>query len=156
MTSARTRRGAVLYSLAAVLLLGGAFWYVRTAPAGGATSDPRVAAWRTAAGHLLPDLPLQVKADTIVMAGGSSTQRTQPVTGGSYALSMICLGDHGVVRVRLSATGYDSGRAVPCAESPSSVTITVGLADQFLMQVDAETDSTVAVFRWRLDRARGF
>lgn len=155
MTSARTR-GVVLYSLAAVLLLGGAFWYVRAAPVGGANADPRVAAWRAAAGHLLPDLPLQVTADTIVMSAGSSTQRTQPVTGGSYALSMICLGDRGVVRVRLSATGYDSGRAVPCAAAPSSVTITVGLADEFLMRVDAETDSTVAVFRWRLDRARGF
>jgi hypothetical protein len=155
VTSARTR-GVVLYSLAAVLLLAGAFWYVRSAPLGAPSADPRVAAWRTAAGHLLPDLPLQVTADTIVMAGGSRAERTQPVTGGSYALSMICLGDHGAVRVRLSATGYDSGRAVPCGASPSSVTITVGLADEFLMHVDAETGTTVAVFRWRLDRARGF
>jgi hypothetical protein len=155
VTSARTR-GAVLYALAAALLLGGAVWYVRSAPAAGTTADPRVAVWQADASRLLPNLPLQVTADTIVMSGGTSTQRTEPVSGGSYALSMICLGDHGAVRVRLSVTGYDSGRAVPCAESPATVTLTVGLADEFLLQASAETDSDVAVFRWRLDRARGF
>jgi Family of unknown function (DUF6023) len=155
MTSARAR-GAVLYALAVVLLLGFAVWYVRAAPPGGPSADPRVPGWRAAAGRLLPDLPLQVTAETIVMSGGTTTQRTRPVSGGSYALSMICLGDQGAVRVRLSASGYDSGRAVPCRESPSSVTLTVGLADEFLMRVNAETDSSPAVFRWRLDRATGF
>lgn len=156
MTSARTR-GWVLYAVAAVLLLAGAAWYVRSAPAGGPAPDSRVAGWRSAAGSLLPDLPLQVTAVTMVIAGGSSAQRTQPVTGGSYTVSMICLGDHGAVRVRLSATGYDSGRAVPCAASaPSTVTLTVGLADDFVLYATAETDADVAVFRWRLSRTRGF
>lgn len=154
MTGARAR-GVVLYSLAAALLLGGAFWYVRAAPAG-MRPDPRVAAWREAADRLLPDRQQQITSGTIVMSDGTSTQRTHAVIGGSYALSMICLGDHGAVRVRLSGKGYDSGRAVPCAASPQPVTVTVGLADQFFMLVDAETDTSAAVFRWRLDRANGF
>jgi Family of unknown function (DUF6023) len=150
-------RGVVLYSLAAALLLGGAFWYVRAAPSSaGTAADPRVAGWRAAAGRLLPDVPQQVTAGTVVISGGTSAQRTQPVTGGSYTLSMICLGDHGAVRVRLSGKGYDSGRAVPCAATPQPVTVTVGLADQFYMLADAETDSAAAVFRWRLERAGGF
>jgi len=36
------------------------------------------------------------------------------------------------------------------------MSLTVALADEFSMQVDAETDGSVAVFRWRLDRAPGF
>jgi hypothetical protein len=151
--SARAR-GVVLYTLAVVLLLAGAFWYVRSAPADGI--DPRVKAWQRSAGNLLPDRPLQVVADTIVMAGGSTTQRNHSVDGGAYSLSMVCLGERGAVRIRLSSTGYDSGRAVPCGESPQTMSLTVALADEFSMQVDAETDGSVAVFRWRLDRAPGF
>jgi hypothetical protein len=69
---------------------------------------------------------------------------------------MVCLGEKGAVRIRLSSTGYDSGRAVPCAESPRPVSLTVGLADEFSMRVNAETGGGVAVFRWRLDHAPGF
>jgi len=68
---------------------------------------------------------------------------------------MVCLGETGAVRIQLSSTGYDSGRAVPCAESPKAVSLTVGLADLFSMRVNAETGGSEAVFRWRLDHAPG-
>jgi hypothetical protein len=147
-------RGVVLCALAAVLLFAGGFWYLRNAPVD--TTDPRVPAWRESAANLLPDLPSQVSADTMVLVGDISAQRTRMVDGGSYSLSMVCLGAHGNVRVRLSSSGGDSGRAVPCAEAPASVTLTVGLAEDFYLQASAETDGSTAVFRWRLDRARGF
>ena len=147
-------RSVLLYALFAVLLGAGAVWFVRAAPPG--SSDSRVQAWRDAAVNLLPDRPSQVRADTIVMTADSNTDRTEPVTGGSYTLSMLCLGERGRIRVRLSSTGDDSGRGVPCALSPKQVLISVGLADQFFMNVSAETDGSIAVFRWRLDRARGF
>jgi hypothetical protein len=148
-------RGALLYALFAVLLLAGGGWFVRTAPVTG--GDPRVADWQQSAARLLPDLPLQVKSDTIVVAGDTTTERTTNVPGGSYSLSMVCLGDGGQVRVRLSANGdEDSGRGVPCTADPSTVTLTVALASDFFMLVTGETEGGTAVFRWRLDRARGF
>jgi Family of unknown function (DUF6023) len=147
-------RGVLLYALSAVLLIGGGVWYFRSAP--GDATDPRVAAWRDTAANLLPDRPLQVRADTIVLTGGAGAERNESVGGGSYTLSMVCLGEHGRVRVRLSASGDDTGRGVPCAQAPQPVSITVGLAEAFYMQVSPETDGAVAVFRWRLDRTRGF
>ena len=154
MTSERGR-GVVLYALAGILLLAGALWFHRAAPVG--AEDPRVKSWRAAAVRLLPDLPFQVTADTVVLPGGTSTHRDQSVDGGSYSLSMVCLAESGSVRVRLSTSGDDSGRAVPCAaRSPASVSLTVGLADDFFLQMSAETGGRTAVFRWRLDRARGF
>jgi hypothetical protein len=148
-------RGTVLYALSAVLLLAGGVWFVRSAPDDG--DDPRVVAWRQTAVRLLPDQPLQVTSDTIVVTGDMSTERTADVQGGSYALSMICLGDGGQVRVRLSASGdEDSGRGVPCSSDPSTVTLTVALASDFFMLVAGETEGGTAVFRWRLDRTRGF
>jgi Family of unknown function (DUF6023) len=147
-------RGVLLYALSAALLVAGGLWFVRSAPA--ARTDRRVQAWQDSAANLLPDRPLQVRADTIVMNGDSSTERNESVGGGSYTLSMICLGDRGRVRVRLSASGDDSGRAVPCSAAPQTVAVTVGLAADFFMKISAETDGHIAVFRWRLDRTRGF
>jgi hypothetical protein len=146
-------RGALLYSLSAVLLLAGGVWFFRAAPATG--DDPRVSRWRRSAAQLLPDLPYQVTADTVVMAGDITTERTANVGGGSYTLSMICLGDGGHVRVRLSSVGDDSGRAVACTRDPAPVTLTVALAADFFMLLSGETGGATAVFRWRLDRARG-
>jgi hypothetical protein len=60
------------------------------------------------------------------------------------------------VRVRLSDTGVDSGRAVPCdRQDPQSVELTVGLADELFLAVSAETEGP-AVFRWRIIRARSY
>jgi hypothetical protein len=147
-------RGVALYLLSVALLAAGGWWFVRSAPAG--PPDSRVQEWRDSAANLLPDRPFQVRSDTIVMRGESSTERNESVGGGSYLLSMICLGDGGRVRVRLSTGGTDSGRAVVCSASPRTVVLAVSLADHFFMAIDAETDQDVAVFRWRLERTRGF
>jgi hypothetical protein len=147
-------RGWALYALSAVLLAGGGVWFVRAAPHGGA--DPRLAAWQTTASRLLPDQPLQIKADTIVVTGDRTTERSADVPAGAYSLSMVCLGDGGQVRVRLSSSGDDSGRGLPCTDDPSTVTLTVALATDFFMTVSGETGGPAAVFRWRLDRSRGF
>jgi hypothetical protein len=102
---------------------------------------------------MLPDLPLQADAETMVLAAGGRTERSTSVPGGSYALAMLCVGD-GQVRVRLSAKGVDSGRAVPCEEGePEAEELMVGLADEFFIAVSAETDGPV-VFRWRVTGTR--
>ena len=145
-------RGATLYALAGVLLLGGAVWFFRAAPDTG--PDPRIAAWRTTAEAALPDLPLQAMAETVVLAGDLATEQSTPVDGGSYSLSMICAGT-GQVRVQLSSSGTDSGRAVRCAEAPAVDRIRVAVADDFFIRVSAENDDGGAVFRWRLERSRG-
>jgi len=145
------RRGVVLYALTALTLAAGAVWYAWAAPQIG--PDPRVQQWRATAERLLPDLPLQTMADTIVLENDLAAERRSPIVGGSYALSMICAGT-GHVRVRLSTGGNDSGRAVRCSDKPSPDTIRVALADKFFLSVAAEEDEGVAVFRWRLERTR--
>ena len=142
----------MLYGLFGTLVLSGGLWYFSAAPESG--EDPRVTLWRHSAVQQLPDLPLQVAADTMVVSENASAVRTTVVDGGSYDLTMICLGEGGRVRVRLSTPSHDTGRGIPCAEPPSQVTLTVGLDANFFMEVAGETDGT-AVFRWRLDRNRG-
>ncbi|MEU4220986.1 DUF6023 family protein [Actinoplanes sp. NPDC026623] len=152
MTGNRAR-SVVLYGLAGVLLIAGVLWFVRTAPRTG--EDPAVTAGRKTAERLLPDLPLQSEAETMVLAAGVRTERTTSVRGGSYTLALLCIGA-GQIRVRLSAQGVDSGRAVPCDEGePVPLELTVGLADEFFMAVSAETDGP-SVFRWRVIRARDY
>jgi hypothetical protein len=147
-------RGALLYGLSAVVLLAGGVWFVRAAPPPG--EDPQVRAWRQSALESLPDLPLQVTAETVVLAGDRTTERTAMVDSGSYTLTMICLGGGGQVRVRVSSIGDDTGRAVPCGAEPESVTLRMALATEFLLRVSGETDGESAVFRWRLNPSRGF
>lgn len=146
----RTHR-ALLYVIFGTLLLSGGLWYFRTAPEPG--EDPRVTVWRQSAVEQLPDMPLQVAADTMVLTGNASAVRTKAVAGGAYDLTMICLGDGGQVRVRLSTTSQDTGRGIPCAQPPTQTTLTFGLDANFFMEVSGETAGT-AVFRWRLDRNR--
>lgn len=142
----------MLYALTGALLLGGGLWFLWAAPDTG--TDPRIAAWRETAERVLPDLPLQAMAETIVLNGALATDRTTPVDGGSYSLSMVCAGT-GQVRVQLSSTGNDSGRAVQCGEAPEVDRLRVAVADEFFMRVSAENDEGGAVFRWRLERDRG-
>jgi Family of unknown function (DUF6023) len=143
-------RGVLLYALAGVLLLAGGGWFLAAAPETG--EDPRVAAWRATAEEQLPDASSQAMAETIVLSGNATTERSTPVDGGSYRLTMVCAGT-GRVRARLSSIGNDTGMAVPCTDDPSRVGLTVGLADEFFMLVSAEsTDAGGAVFRWRLER----
>src|SRR4029450_12159771 len=123
----------------------------------GTCGSPQIAAWRETAERLLPDQPLQAMAETLVLSSGDRTGRSARVDGGSYTLSMVCSGIGGQVRVQLSSTGADSGRAVPCREQEPGVNQgRVPLADEFYMRLSAENDAGGAVFRWRLDRARGF
>lgn len=151
MTDDRAR-GVLLYALAGLVLLVGGGWFLATAPETG--EDPRVAAWRATAEELLPDASSQAVAETIVLSGNAATERSTPVDGGSYRLTMVCAGT-GRVRVRLSSVGNDTGRAVPCTDEPSPAGLTVGLADEFFMLVSAESaDRGGAVFRWRLERTR--
>ncbi|BFU41978.1 DUF6023 family protein [Krasilnikovia sp. MM14-A1004] len=151
MTADRAR-GLQLYALAAALLVAGAVWWVRAAPV--AVADPRVAGWKDAVARRLPDATPQVQADTLVLSRGASEQREAAVAGGTFTLTMVCAGQ-GQVRVRLSTSGNDSGRAVPCGDRPDPVMLTVALAHQFFMSITAETDSA-AVFRWRLTQAAAF
>jgi hypothetical protein len=145
--------GAAPYALALVLLVAGGVWFVRAAPETG--EDPAMVAARATAERLLPDLQRQTEAETMVLAASKRVERTTAVQGGSYALAMLCVGE-GQIRVRLSNTGLDSGRAVPCErEDPQPVELTVGLADDLFLAVSAETDGP-AVFRWRVVRARSY
>ncbi len=147
-------RGALLYSLTGAVLLGGGLWFFGTAPEDG--RDPRIARWQATVEERLPDLAMQTLADTMVVGGDLSTERTSPVDGGWYALSVVCAGT-GQVRVRLSSSdGNDTGRAVPCSDDPSPQRLQVALADEFYLSVAAEESDGGAVFRWRLERTRGF
>jgi uncharacterized protein DUF6023 len=146
--------GVVLYSLAVVLLLGGELWFFRAAPELG--PDPRLAVWRAAVARVVPDLAAQVTAATMELgAAAPSSERLDGLESGAYTLMVACAGDPvGRIRIRLSETGDDSGRAVQCAENPTAVTLTVALADTFVMLVSAETAGRPAVFRWRLTLSR--
>ena len=144
----------MLYSLTALLLLGGGLWWVRAAPH--TESDPRIPAWRATAEEVLPDRPLQAMSETVVLDGRLGTERSSPVDGGEYALSMVCAGT-GKVRVKVSSSGNDSGRAVPCSDAPAVDKVQVSLAEEFFISLSAEgDDGGGAVFRWRLDRTRRF
>lgn len=140
-----------LYASAALVLAAGATWYTAADP--GTGEDGRVARWRATAERVVPDLPRQAVADTVVLTGSATRERTTPVDSGAYTLTMVCAGT-GRVRVRLSSFGNDSGRAVRCADAPQSEQLTVALADEFFLLVSSEpVDPAGAVFRWRLDRA---
>jgi hypothetical protein len=145
--------GAAPYALALVLLAAGGVWFVRAAPETG--EDPAIVAGRATVERLLPDLPTQAEAETMVLATARRAERNTAVPGGSYTLAVLCAGD-GQVRVRLSDTGLDSGRAVPCdRQNPQPVEFMIGLADELFLAVSAETDGA-AVFRWRVVRARSY
>ncbi|BCJ53677.1 hypothetical protein Asp14428_51520 [Actinoplanes sp. NBRC 14428] len=146
-------QGITLYALTAVLALAGAAWYVRAAPP--PAVDPRIAAGRRTVELLLPEVPTQAQAETMVLSTGDRTQRSGSVRSGSYELALACLGT-GQIRVRLSTTPEDSGRAVPCApERPEKVALSVALASSFFLVVSAETEGT-SVFRYRLSRVRSY
>jgi hypothetical protein len=145
----------VLYALACVMLLGGGVWFVRADP--NIEASDGVAAWRATAERVLPDNSLQVMAETLVLTSGGRTERTSPVASGAFILSMVCSAAAGKVRVRLSPDGSESGRAVPCdAENPEVARVQVALVEELYLRLSAENAERGAVFRWRLDRNRGF
>jgi Family of unknown function (DUF6023) len=142
-------RGVQLYALTALVLLGGGLWFFAAAPETG--EDPRVRDWRDTVTRELPDVLAQAGAGTVVLGPGVDTDAGAAVPGGSFRLTMLCAGV-GQVRVRLSETGDDTGRPVPCADQPKPVTLGVGLGAQFHLFITAETPGP-AVFRWRLTQA---
>jgi hypothetical protein len=148
-------RGVLLYALTGLVLLGGGVWFVLASPRSG--EDARVQAWRATVEQTLPDTPLQALAGTVVLSNGAGTERSERVDGGSYTLTVVCAGT-GIVRIQLSTSGDDSGRAVPCMETPNLQRLTVALADEFFIRMSSEPagDDGTAVFRWRLERSRRY
>ena len=153
MTGERAR-GATLYTFAAVLLLTGGLWFERAAPA--RQADEGIATARATVERLLPDLPQSSESETLVLVAGEPTERrTTTLRGGSYTVTMLCLGK-GQVRVKLSETGEDTGKAVHCsAGAPEPVELALGLAEELYLSLSAET-SGPAVFRWRATRIRTY
>lgn len=148
-------RGVALYSLTAAVLLAGGVWWFSADPTPDVTSE--VAAWREAVEAALPEEASSAGlAETVVLGENARTERSSSVDGGAYTLSMVCAGPGGQVRVRLSTTGTDSGRAVPCTADPEVDQIRVALADELSMRLSTESDVGGVVFRWRLNRAQGF
>ncbi|WP_306203878.1 DUF6023 family protein [Actinoplanes sp. RD1] len=144
-------RGITLYALTAVLAVAGAAWFLASAPRTG--EDPRTVAGRQALARLVPDVPGQIQAETVVVATGSTVERNVPAPGGSYVLVVACAGaGEDRVRVRLSSTTVDSGRVVPCVEDPPLVELNTALGSMFFMSVTSEAAGET-VFRWRLVRA---
>jgi len=133
------------YVLAALVLVGGGVWFFGSAPYLG--EDRRVKAWRATVTRDLPDVQPQIEADTVVLGRSADTEAAASVSAGSFTLAMICAGV-GQVRVRLSSTGNDTGRPVPCADEPQPVMLTVWLGTEFHLSMAAESEA--AVFRWRL------
>ncbi len=144
-------RGITLYALTAVLAAAGAAWFFASAPRMG--EDPRTVAGRGALELVVPDVAGQIQAETVVLARGATAERNVPVSRGSYVLVVACTGaGEDQVRVRLSTTTVDSGRAVPCVEDPEPVELGTALGSMFFMSVVSEADGET-VLRWRLVRA---
>jgi hypothetical protein len=139
------------YALAALVLVAGGAWFFGSAPYLG--EDQRVRAWKATVTRALPDVQPQVEAETVLLGTASDRQAAVPVTSGPFILTVICAGV-GQVRVRLSSTGDDTGRAVRCADEPQPVTMSVALGTQFYLSMTAETKA--AVFRWRLTPAPSY
>ena len=73
-------RGAMLYSLAGLILLAGGLWFVRAAPD---DEDDRIRAWRATAEELLPDVAAQAMAGAVVLSGGQTSAPVRCARGRS-------------------------------------------------------------------------
>jgi hypothetical protein len=138
-----------LYAFATLLLAAGTWWWVSTAPATGL--GPQAAEWRASVERLLPDRSNQVAARTLMIRADGTAEETAVVRPGPYVLFVLCAG-RGQVLIRLSSTGPDSGRLIPCTDHPDVESLSVGLADDFYLSISGEAD-VAAVFRWQLTRA---
>ncbi|MEU8815966.1 DUF6023 family protein [Actinoplanes sp. NPDC048796] len=158
MTSERVR-GAVLYSMAAVLLAAGATWWLVAAPDDTEPTSP-AQQWRQAAERLLPDVGTQEDGATLTLTPGAAQQISTEVPSGQYSVAMVCVGGSGsTVRVSLdsaesgfgdfSGVGGDSGLGMSCEQERSPETFPVQLTDALRMTVTAGQDSEV-VFRYSL------
>ncbi|MBM2617234.1 hypothetical protein JIG36_16900 [Actinoplanes sp. LDG1-06] len=149
MTGERTR-GAVLYTTAAALVVGGATWWVLSAPPE-APADP-TAQWRSAVEQQIPDVDGQAAAETSELESGGVHSFEAFVDTGSYLVSTVCRGESGsMVRVSLSRIGNDSGLGVHCSEGRPPESFEVGLGGTMRMTVVVSDDGPV-VFRYSLQR----
>jgi hypothetical protein len=142
----RRTTGAVLYAVAAALLVVGALWWVRAAPDVGA--DPQVVTWRAAVQRLLPDRVDQLAAGTVTVRAEGAQEVEAATRPGRYFLFYLCAGQ-GQVRISSSSTGSAAGTSVDCTDPPQVQSLTIGLADRFSLSIMAASPSTV-VFRWQL------
>ena len=147
MSSERVR-GALLYTVFGLLLIGGAGWWLRAAPPTG--EPPEIAAWRATVERKLPDAPGQADARTVVLPAGSEREELSNVANGSYLVSVICAGESRV-RITLSSVGNDSGRGLACGTDPTPFVFTSGVAGQFHLSVNV-ADAGPVVLRWTLLR----
>jgi hypothetical protein len=141
--------GAVLYACTAAVLAAGATWWFASAPA--AHVDEQMTAWRATVEASVPDRSDQVDAQTTLIGPEQVGTVGGEASPGPYRLLLVCAG-RGQVRVRLSTTGDDSGRAIPCSDAPVPVELAVGLADAYFLGYSAEVPNRVA-FRWQLSPA---
>jgi hypothetical protein len=145
-TATTRANGAVLYALTAIVLAAGAVWWFSSAPA--AYVDPQMAAWRSAVERGVPDRSDQIDAQTNIIGPDQSGSANGDTSPGPYRLVLVCAG-RGQVRVRMSTSGDDSGRAVTCSDTPVPAELSVGLAEQYFVSYEAEVPQRVA-FRWQL------
>lgn len=140
--------GAVMYVLAAVLLVAGGVWWFGAAPDTGV--DPRLAVWHRTVHELLPDRFEQIDAQTVSLRLGTAAEQQVDVSPGTHVLDVVCAGG-GRVWLRMGTGSPDSGRVVQCADEPTPVTITMGLVNELLMTLELEADQ-LAIVRWQLSR----
>ncbi|HEX5198744.1 DUF6023 family protein [Paractinoplanes rhizophilus] len=144
-------RGAVLYGCAAVLLAGGATWWVWAAPRDAAV-DPTIERWRQTAMRLLPDQPEQDDADMLALAPETDHQVLAKVDGGNYRVSVVCVGGaRSQVRVSLGEAGTDSGHGLDCADGAVRDRFDVATSGRLRMFVSVN-DAGPVVFRYTLLR----
>ena len=143
-------RGAVLYAVTAVLLAGGATWWLRAAPQG--RPDPTIEQWRQTALQMLPDQEDQDEADTLALAANSDHQVLANLDSGNYRLTVVCVGaNDSQVRISLGDYGTDSGRGLECAGGSDRENFDVGTSGQLRIYLNVGEAGPV-VFRYTLQR----
>jgi uncharacterized protein DUF6023 len=141
-------RGAVLYALAALVLIAGGFWWLRAAPDGSA--DSRLDRWRQDAMRLLPNSGDQEDGDMIELAANVDHEIESPVAGGVYQVSAVCVGPpDSMVRVSQAGAEDYTGRALVCGQRVA--TFEVNVAEQLRMSVRAGPAGPL-VFRYTVSR----
>jgi hypothetical protein len=143
-------RGAVLYAVTAVLLAGGATWWLRAAPQD--RPDPTIEQWRQTALQLLPDQEEQDEADTLALAPNTDHQVLANLDSGNYRLTVVCVGANGSqVRVSLGDTGTDSGRGLDCGGGSERENFDVGTSGELRIYLNV-SEAGAVVFRYTLVR----
>ncbi len=141
-------RGALLYGLAAVVLVVGVAWWWRAAPHD--DSDPRLLTWRLTAEQLLPESGDQELADTVVLPAGADYEKVTDLESGAFQVAVVCAGPDGS-RVRVSFGVDDSGRGLPCSGTRTPEVFSVGVGTRLRLHITADDQGPV-IFRYALQR----